>query len=241
MVNPENLAGHEQRFHALRAAKPDHEADNLYVGGGDPIHIGYREKELISRHRPLEGAFVVDVGCGIGRLTRYVAREPVRGYLGTDIMPEILSRARETASGRPDFRFELVRGCRIPAPDASADIVCGFSLITHLLDEQVFAYFREARRALSEGGVAAFSFIDFVHHKSMFLDFAANHETRHDVLKFFEKSTLRMFAQETGFSVIEIMDGGAHVPGSGGSALLDGRPAPASISIGQSVIFMRAG
>jgi SAM-dependent methyltransferase len=240
VADSNNIAGHRKRFEDLKARKPEEEAANLFVGGGDPIHIGYREKELISRHIPLNGAYVVDVGCGIGRLTQYVAKEAVVGYLGIDIVPEILASARERAGGRQDFRFEIVEECKIPLEDEVASIVCGFSLITHLLDEEVFAYFREARRVMKIGGIAVFSFHDFVHSRAKFVKSQANRATRHDLLKFFEKSTLSMFADENGFDVVEFIDGGADVPAREKGTLLDGRPAPKSISIGQSVIFMRA-
>jgi SAM-dependent methyltransferase len=240
VVDTNNIAGHRKRFEDLNARKPEGEAANLFVGGGDPIHIGYREKELISRHSPLNGAYVVDIGCGIGRLTQYVAKEAVDGYLGTDIVPEILARARESAGGRQDFRFKIVKECKIPLEDERASIVCGFSLITHLLDEEVFAYFREARRVMKTGGIAVFSFLDFVHDRAMFVQFQSNRGARPDVLKFFEKSTLTMFADENGFDVVEFMDGGADAPARAKGMLLDGRPAPKSISIGQSVIFMRS-
>jgi SAM-dependent methyltransferase len=239
VINTNNIVGHRKRFEDLNARNPK-EATNLFVGGGDPIHIGYREKELILRHHSLKGAYVVDLGCGIGRLTQYVAKEAVSGYLGTDIVPEILARARESAGGRQDFRFEIVEECKIPLEDERASIVCGFSLITHLLDEEVFAYFREARRVMKTGGTAVFSFLDFVRDRAKFVQFASNRGRRFDVLKYFEKSTLTMFADENGFDVVEFIDGGADVPAREKGTLLDGRPSPKSISLGQSVIFMRA-
>jgi hypothetical protein len=133
-----------------------------------------------------------------------------------------------------------VKECKIPLEDERASIVCGFSLITHLLDDEVFAYFRETRRVMKTGGIAVFSFLDFVHNRAKFVRYQSNRGARPDLLKFFEKSTLTMFADENGFDVVEFIDGGADTAPRKSGRLLDGRPAPKSIRFGQSVIFMRA-
>src|SRR5205085_8172207 len=130
---------------------------------------------------------------GIGRLTRSLLSSPIRQYLGTDILPEILGHAAQLADANESFRFEIAKGCHIPERNGQADIVCGFSLMTHLLDEEVFLYFRETSRVLAPQGIAVFSFNDFSHaqHQATFLKYVQCYKAQRDLLKFFEKDTLR--------------------------------------------------
>jgi 2-polyprenyl-3-methyl-5-hydroxy-6-metoxy-1,4-benzoquinol methylase len=226
----------------LLETKPRMAALEEYVGGGQRYSIGHREKEAIARHHPLQGAAIVDVGCGIGRLTTSLAGEPIASYLGTDILPEVLDEARLPVAGDPRYRFALVDGLTIPAEPASTDIVCAFSVITHLMDEEVFEIFREAARVLRPGGVAVFSFLDFSHprHRDHFLQLVKERSIRHDVLKCFEKSTLDFFADATGFDVDEYLDAYASVPAKfPDQTLPDGTRSGQFLIMGQSLGFFR--
>jgi SAM-dependent methyltransferase len=243
MVDSNNLAGHRARFEQLFQNKPRDEAFQLYVGGNaDRLSIGHREKEAIAHHRDLAEARIIDIGCGIGRLTRFLKEEPITSYLGFDIIDEVLAEAAATVDPDHRFTFKKVDKVEIPAPDQCADIVSAFSVMTHLLDEEVFCYFKEASRVLTRGGVAVFSFLDFSlpSHRDMFLEFCANHDKRHDVLKWFEKSTLEFFATSTGFEVIEFQDAGSPLPAKfGGRRLPDGRMMGDNFAIGQSIVYAR--
>jgi ubiquinone/menaquinone biosynthesis C-methylase UbiE len=242
VVDTDNVPGHRKRLEELLETKERGEALEIYVGGGDRYSIGHREKEAIARHHPLAGASVVDIGCGIGRLTTSLAKEPIGTYLGTDILPEMLDEARRAVPGDPRVSFALVEGLSIPAASGSVDITCAFSVITHLLDEDVFVYFRECARVLRRGGVAVFSFLDFAHprHRANFLVLVREREIRHDVLKCFEKDTLAFFADATGFDVIEVIDAYDRVPAKfEGEVLPDGTRAGPNLIMGQSLLFLR--
>jgi len=243
MVIAGNVEGHRARYDRLVNGRPDQDAAfKQYVGGGDALSIGFFEREFLVRHAQLDGSDVIDVGCGIGRLTRYLPETGLRSYLGTDIIPEVLSVAEKSVQD-PRFHFALISKIEIPGPAASADIVCAFSVITHLLDEQVFTYFQETRRVLRAGGVAVFSFFDFSlpDHWHKFMTFSKDPDSRSDILKFFEKSTLETFARAAGLRVLEYHDAGNPVPLSGHwSHFADDRPAPREFTFGQSILFLQA-
>ena len=239
MVNRSNAEGHKERFTWLKGRVPPEELHAKFVGGGlKNVHnTGYTEREIISKYKDLNGASVIDVGCGIGRLTRYLLPIGIKAYLGTDVVPEILAEAQQLANGREEYRFELVSGPTIPADPKTADIVCGFSVVTHLLDEEVFRLFQHARRALRPGGVAIFSYLSFVTHRQMFIKNDKAYEAKPDILKFFWPGTLEQFAEDAKLDVVDVVEADTDLPGRGGT-LLNGEPAPEKLKLGQSFIVM---
>jgi SAM-dependent methyltransferase len=243
LVNSNNLDGHQERFDKLMKSRPRDEALELFVGGAaDRVSIGFREVEAIGRFHDLNNARIVDIGCGIGRMTAFLPKFPIASYLGTDIIKEVLDVAAGSVKGDKRFKFKLVDDFIIPAGDKSVDIASAFSVMTHLLDEEVFSYFSEASRCLVSGGVLVFSFLDFQHtaHRKQFLDFALKHKSRPDVLKWFEKDTLSFFAEQVGLEVIEFQDSGDSRPSKYPNyEWPDGRRSGGTFAIGQSIIYAR--
>jgi SAM-dependent methyltransferase len=238
-----NLAGHRAKYDHLSRTLPADEVGPAYVGGGDPVLHGFKELEVLRAHAELTDAAVIDVGCGIGRLTQHLVAQPIRSYLGLDIIPEVLKEAVARAAGDRRFRFAVPAECVIPADDVSSEIVVGFSLITHLMDEEAFDYIREASRVLRPSRVAIFSFLDFnlPTHAAMFLAHAGQHRNGHgDILKFTTKDVLRLFGHEAGFTDVAFVDGTDELCYSGaGSSLLDVGTLPSRYQFGQSLSIFR--
>src|SRR5262249_42951386 len=143
----------------LLREQPREKAMLSAVGGG---HDGFGQLTLaaLQSFGFWDGAYLIDVGCGSGRLTRCIAAEcPCARYLGTDVSSKLLSYAMETCP-RADFRFKLVDSTRIPEADNLADFVSFFSVGTHMLNEEFFLYLVEARRVLKPAGKLVFSFLD---------------------------------------------------------------------------------
>ena len=146
-------------FRRLRRAHGAEAALKLAVGGEFEA-MGLLELETLKYFGLREDAYLVDVGCGSGRLAAPLSRYLKGRYLGVDIVPELIEHARRLA-GRPDWRFALGDGLSIPERDEVADMVCFFSVFTHLLHEQSYVYLREAARVLKPDGTIVFSFLDF--------------------------------------------------------------------------------
>jgi SAM-dependent methyltransferase len=238
----DNVGGHRMKYENLKAHYPAEDVGRLYVGGLDPLWIGYLELECVKRYRTLADAVVVDIGCGIGRLTRHMLHEPIRAYLGFDIIPEIMQEAVDLAAGDSQFSFRIAENCKIPLADKAADMVIAFSVITHLLDEEAFEYFAEARRVLDAGGVAMFTYFDFMlpGHADQFFGHAAQHRHGHgDLLRFTTKEVLDLFAGRAGFASATFVDAFVEIPTSGApSALIAAEKLPPSISIAQSMCVL---
>ena len=144
----------------LKKQSGDRSAAMEEAVGGDFERIGLLERELLIGEGLGPDDFLVDVGCGSGRLAVQLVDYLTGRYLGTDVVPDLLDHAR-SVTRRGDWRFEEVRQLQIPAGEAEADMVCFFSVMTHLLHEESYRYLEEARRVLRPGGKVVFSFLDF--------------------------------------------------------------------------------
>lgn len=128
------------------------------VGGGFEA-FGALQRDLADEAGLPADGFLIDIGCGAGRLASAIKDRPKLSYLGIDVSPKLLAYARKIAA-RPDWRFEIVRSALIPASDSSADMVTMFSVATHLPIGETAAYFREGARVLKRGGSMIVSFLD---------------------------------------------------------------------------------
>ncbi len=146
----------------VKTLKTSHDKDDAMklAVGGEFEGIGIIEREILVHFGLKKDDYLIDVGCGSGRLARPLSEYLTGKYLGIDVVPELVDYAR-TLVRRPDWRFEVARGLSIPEEDGKADMVCFFSVLTHLLHEESYTYLMEAKRVLKRGGKVVFSFLDF--------------------------------------------------------------------------------
>jgi 2-polyprenyl-3-methyl-5-hydroxy-6-metoxy-1,4-benzoquinol methylase len=240
----DNVAGHQAKYELLAANLPPEEVGKHFVGNTDPVTTGYLELDFLRSVVSISGASIVDIGCGIGRLTRHLVSEDIKNYLGTDVVPQILDEARACAAGDPRFSFAIAEDCKIPADNGSATLVAAFSVITHLLDEEAFEYIREAHRVLKPGGAAVFTFYDFMNdsHLEIFFRHASQHRHGHgDILKFTTAAVLEKIARYAGFAGIEFIGPETDLHYSGTpSPLFNVEPAGTPYRMGgQAICVMR--
>src|SRR5687767_1348854 len=125
--------------------------------GGEFLAVGKLEYHLLRSRGLKDNHLVVDVGCGSGRLACQLAPFPSIRYIGCDVVPRLLEYAEELCE-RPDWQFVHTNGVTIPCETGVADLVCFFSVFTHLPQEDIYRYFREAHRVLKPGGIMIMSF-----------------------------------------------------------------------------------
>lgn len=131
---------------------------------GSHIHHGYwitghETKEvaaqnlvdmLVSHSGLRHGDKVLDIGCGIGGTSIFLAREYGCDVTGITISPVQVSMAREAAAGMPDPpRFEVDDANDISVT-GSFDIIWSVEMISHLRDRDNL--FRRAAALLKPGG-----------------------------------------------------------------------------------------
>ena len=107
-------------------------------------------------YRPAAGDTVVEVGCGVGRLTRAVAPEVAHVH-AFDISEEMLKLAGN--HGLTNVTFHRTGGSSLaPLANASADLVLAYCVFQHLPSEAALrAYLREMARVARPGGRIAFT------------------------------------------------------------------------------------
>lgn len=207
----DNAAAYARLVSALRATYGDETAMSLTVGGSFEV-MGAIEREILMSAGLREGQYLIDVGCGSGRLANALSRDQIR-YLGIDIVPELLEYAQHICR-RTDWRFKRVNSIAIPEADRSADMVCFFSVWTHLLHEDCYSYLLEARRVLKAGGRVVASFLEFrvPEHWAAFADAVNGVAPVHT--QFCDRNAICEWAGHAGFRVE-----GFHDFAQGGPAL----------------------
>lgn len=100
---------------------------------------------------------VVEIGCGIGRLTRVMAVRS-RHVHALDVSEEMLADARRYNPGLKNVDWVHGDGTTLaPLPDARFDACISFVVFQHLPNpELTYGYVREIGRVLRPGGWAAF-------------------------------------------------------------------------------------
>ncbi len=102
-------------------------------------------------------AKVLDLGCGIGRLSGLLT-ERFAEIVGVDVSGEMIKTARELHPA-DNLRFETVNGADLAAfDDGHFDLVFSYSVLPHLPADVVQSYFHEVSRVLVDGGLFRFQF-----------------------------------------------------------------------------------
>ena len=144
-----------------RAAREDAEhyvddrglrGEEFWRGGEEVVEAFERELDL-----NVTGGTVVEVGCGIGRITRALARRCER-VVAVDVSAEMLDRARAENPGLDNVEWLHGDGESLAGVgDASADGVFSHVVFQHIPDPAVtLGYVAEMGRVLRPGGWAAF-------------------------------------------------------------------------------------
>lgn len=227
----------------LRKAHGNDRAMQLAVGGEFEA-IGELELEMLKHFGLREDAYVIDVGCGSGRLAKPLSAYLKGAYLGIDIVSELVRYARGLVA-RADWRFEMAEGLRIPEEDNRADVVCFFSVLTHLLHEQSYVYLTEARRVLKPGGRIVFSFLDFTvaDHWGIFESNIVDLRNKaHPLNVFISKDAIGVWAKRLDLRIVALHDGDQpFIPLSRPVRFENGQTVENLGALGQSVCVLEKG
>jgi SAM-dependent methyltransferase len=186
---------------------PIEEAMSRAVGGGYN-EIGEILAEVLIQNGLTNGMKLIDLGCGSGRAAKAISKRRHIEYLGIDIVQTLLDYAKTMSPSH--YRFRRSINLQIEEPDGGADMICAFSLFTHLLHEETYIYLRGAHQCLKGGGKLVFSFLEFREpiHWSIFDDTV---KSRHfgqplHLNMFIERNVIERWSQILGFSQPSYID-----------------------------------
>jgi SAM-dependent methyltransferase len=109
-------------------------------------------RALLAELVPLQGATVVDVGCGDGELVRWLAGRGAQA-IGVEVGEEPLARAR-AAQPVGGERYEQGGAQALPLADASVDAATFIQSLHHVPVELMDQALAEVARVLRPGGAA---------------------------------------------------------------------------------------
>ena len=129
--------------------------DAIFTGSTEESfeEAGRRDADRLGRLAP-PGALVLNIGCGIGRVEKYLA--PRVGEMhAVDISGEMIARARARLAGLPNVFVREVSPIEFLAayPADRFDLVFSLLVLQHLEKEDAFLYLEDARRVLRPRGV----------------------------------------------------------------------------------------
>jgi SAM-dependent methyltransferase len=127
---------------------------------------GRQDAELFRRLAAQQGftltdrSVVVDLGCGCGRIGRWLAPEVIGGggrFLGFDINPRLAEWCAANLPG--EYARNRLRP-PLACADGAADVLYAYSVLTHLRETTASDWLREIARVLRPGGLALLTFHD---------------------------------------------------------------------------------
>ncbi len=133
------------------------------IGDGDFDLIGRIELGILRAEGLAPEHTLFDLGCGTGRLAVQAIPYLSAGtYIGADIAAPLLAQAakRLAAAGGPGgcrVSWQVQTTTAIALPSQSIDMLCAFSVFTHLEHEDSYRYLLDARRVVKPGGKFVFS------------------------------------------------------------------------------------
>jgi SAM-dependent methyltransferase len=121
--------------------------------GAEYHEQGYAVLQRLLLHQLPDGASILDIGCGDGRLTRTMALAGFR-VLGIDSSGAMLEYARERC---PEARFEQADARSFEVTEHFDVAVSTFDALNHVMSpDDLAGVFRCVERALKPGGFFAF-------------------------------------------------------------------------------------
>jgi SAM-dependent methyltransferase len=141
----------------LEAAWEDHgEEWSQWFGDSDLLWHGVIRPRI--RHS-LPAAVGVEIACGHGRCTRFLAAE-CEQLIAIDLSQEILDVCAGRLSDLDNVTYRVTDGMTLPVEDGSVDFVFSWDSLVHAEADVLDAYVGEIARVLRPGGSA------FLHHSN---------------------------------------------------------------------------
>jgi SAM-dependent methyltransferase len=155
----------ENAMHYVVSGKEDWDEEAFYASGylntQDQI---VADLDTISRGLDPRQMVMLEIGCGLGRMTRHLA-EIFGRVEAVDVSGEMIARAREKLADLPNVGLHETNGADLALfPDDLFDFCFSFIVFQHIpLREAIVNYMEEVHRTLKSGRLFKFQVQGFVH------------------------------------------------------------------------------
>ena len=142
-----------------------------YVIRSSPISSSAASGEIMTLLGPLEGKRILELGCGFGRFSVFLAQQGAK-VTGVDIGPDLVAASKALANvNHVDCEFQTAKPLSLPFEAETYHVVIGMAVRHHLSKPDVSRALSEAYRVLKKAGMAVF--IESVENSKLF-DFIQN-------------------------------------------------------------------
>lgn len=127
--------------------------EEFWESGREDFHTYIANDPIIQSYLLWSGTTILDIGCGIGRMVKYMARY-FKKVIGIDISGEMIRQGREKLKRLDNVELIETDGETIPLPDDSVDFVFSYLVFQHMKSrEMVEKNFKETYRVLKPKGL----------------------------------------------------------------------------------------
>jgi ubiquinone/menaquinone biosynthesis C-methylase UbiE len=164
---------------------------------------GRADAERLAAYLP-EAGVALDLGCGIGRVARYLAPRCATLW-AVDASPRMLELARDRMAELPNVRYARCVDTAIPdVADGAVDLAYALLVLQHLEREDAFLLLEELHRVVAPSGTVVVTFPNLLSdtYLSAFVDYVRGGEvTNRARARMYTPEEVRRVVTAAGFDV----------------------------------------
>ena len=181
----------------------------ILTGVEDEEIFDQRGKEFADELRKfINPNFVVlDIGCGIGRLEKFLVPY-CKEVHGIDVSKRMIKLASERVKGRNVFFYKTNGRDLSIFPDNKFNFVFSIIVLQHLAREDAYRYIEEIYRVLKQNGKAYLQFPNLLHDDNIqnFTDYARKYRNISVAkIRYYTKEEVQTLLEAVGFNIVKLM------------------------------------